>query len=130
MDGTSSGAPQGGQERLGLSAAPTLEHLVGAAQFPIYGLLQTSTDLTVHGVDYCSVDSGWGQPAPPADAHRQAHVLQVGLEYGYPARHQDAGKRLEITTTGTTRPPMLAPSVEEVLREHALRYAGDDRIGL
>jgi hypothetical protein len=132
MDGTDSGEPQGGQERLGLGAAPTLEQLAGAAQFPIYGLLQAPTDLTVHGVEYHIVDAGFGEPAPVADTDAQAYLLQVGLEYRYPAGHQEAGKRLEITTTGTTRPPMvppmLAPSVEDVLREHAMRYAGDDEI--
>jgi len=136
MDGTSSGEPQGNQERLGPGAAPTLEQLVGAAQFPIYGLLQAPPDLTVHGLGYCTIDAGFGEPASLADAHRQAYRLQAGLEYGYPAGHQGARKRLEITTTGTPRqpmlpsmlPPMWAPSVEDVLREHATRYAADEEI--
>jgi hypothetical protein len=87
------------------------------APFPIYGLLETPNDLTLHGIGYCTVNAG-------------RFLWEVDLRYGYPPGHQDGNPRLELITTNLTGIPMPVPPNEELVRASAIHYPSEDAVPL
>lgn len=115
-------------EELRSTESPTLGQLVRAAPFPIYGLIETPGDLTLHGIGYCIADPEWYPPDAVEHPTLPQIFCQAVLDYGYPRERQDARMRLEIVTTATTHSPISAPAIEDLLSTSTTRYQVDDEI--
>lgn len=106
----------------------TLEWLVRAAPFPMYGLIETPGDLTVRGLGYTIADAGWDDPTAPPRPNPSQFLWQVSLSYGYPSATQDRRMRLEIITTATTRLTAAAPRIEDLLSAYTTHYQSADEL--
>ncbi|HEU4782110.1 MAG TPA: hypothetical protein VFS83_02090 [Ktedonobacterales bacterium] len=106
----------------------TLERLVRAAPFPIYGLIETPGDLTLRGLGYTTADAGWDNPTAPPRPNLSQFLWQATLSYGYPSATQDLRMRLEIITTATTRLTVALPRIEDLLSAYTTHYQSADEI--
>jgi hypothetical protein len=130
MNSTGDDELQGGLEPWSPANPPSIEHLAHMAPFPIYGLLETPDDLTLHGIGYCTVNSGWTHPTPQSHLHPSRFLWEVVLHYGYPPGHQDDRPRLELITTNLTGVPMPVPPIDELVRTSAIHYPSEDAVPL
>lgn len=108
----------------------SIEQLARIVPFPMYGLIQTPDDLTLHGIGYSTADSGWPHPASPSSPTPPQFIWQVVLTYGYPPRHQNTRPRLELSTTSLAGIPMPVPPIEELVRTSAKHYPSEDAVPL
>lgn len=106
----------------------SIEHLVRTASFPVYGLVQTPNDLTLHGIGYSTADAGVGRSAPPWSSNPSQVLWQVSLVYGYPSGHQYLSPRLELSTTSIAHYPASAPNIEDLARGLATHYQSVDEV--
>jgi hypothetical protein len=128
MNTTGDDELQGSQETWSSAESLSIEQLARTAPFPIYGLIETPNDLTLHGIGYSTADSGWGNPAPPSHPNPSPFLWQVNLIYGYPPGHPDVSPRLELITTSLTGVPMPVPTIEDLVRASATHYQSADEV--
>ncbi len=120
--------PQRSLEELRSGKALTLERLVHAAPFPVYGLIKMPGDLTLRGLGYTTADAGWDNPTAPLHPNPSQFLWQASLSYGYPPETQDPCTRLELITTATTRLTAAVPKIEDLLSAYTTHYQSDDAI--
>ena len=129
MNSTGDGdEPQRSQETGSPAGSLSIEQLVRTAPFPVYGLVQTPPDLTLHGIGYTTADVGVGRPAPPWPANPSQVLWQVSLDYGYPPGQQNLRSRLELITTSMVHYPAPVPTMEDLVRASATHYPSEDEV--
>jgi hypothetical protein len=121
---------QGGQGTGNTANLFSIEQLARIVPFPMYGLIQTPDDLTLHGIGYSTADLGWTHPASPSLPTPSQFIWQVVLTYGYPPRHQNKRPRLELSTTSLAGIPMPVPPIEELVQASATHYPSEDAVPL
>lgn len=115
------GVPWDIREAIGSIDSLAIEHLVSIAPFPVYGLLEYPSDLSLQGFGYSTADSNLGKIGVPWQPNQPQFLWQASLHYDYLPPHQRTGQRIELSTTDTN-PPIPMSFIEAQRPDYEARY--------